>query len=75
MKQGPSWEYKRSSASEAIPRILWNTKINSCSKIKPTMHNVLYCIYLASILTFPATCFGIYITIFKGVHVNYIKPF
>jgi hypothetical protein len=28
MEQGPSWETRRFSASQEIPRILWNPKIH-----------------------------------------------
>jgi hypothetical protein len=28
MEQSPSWEANRFSASEEIPRILWNAKVN-----------------------------------------------
>jgi hypothetical protein len=27
MEQSPSWETNRSSASQEIPRVLWNTKV------------------------------------------------
>jgi hypothetical protein len=36
------------------------------------MDNILHCVYLASLLAFPSTCFGTYTSIFKGVHFNYI---
>jgi hypothetical protein len=38
------------------------------------MHNTLYFIYLASVLTFPP-CFGIHVAILKGVYFNYIEDF
>jgi hypothetical protein len=28
MEQSPSWEANRSSASQEIPRVLWNPKVN-----------------------------------------------
>ena len=39
MEQSPSWEAKRLAASQEIPRILWNPKVQ---KTETLLHNSLY---------------------------------
>jgi len=54
MEQSPSWEANRFSASQEIPRILWNSKVhyrsNKNTQLDATINRKIYCFVVETLL-------------------------